>query len=79
MNLNRAEKSHIKKDTRKAIRNDTKKNFAVISKSIQNIIQLSQNDTFKSTSLTLLQVSKDSEIEAKIIKLLNTNYSQNEN
>lgn len=75
MNLNRAENKQIKKDTMKAVRNNTKRNFAVISKSIQNIIQLSRNDAFKSTSLNLLQIAKETEIEEKIVELLNKNYS----
>lgn len=78
MNLNRAETKQIKKDARKATRNDTKKNFAVISKSIKNIIQLSRNGAFKSTSISMLQVANENEIDGRILKLLNVNYPQSE-
>lgn len=74
MNLSRAEKKQNKKDAMKAVRNDTTTNFAVISKSIQDIIRFSKNDTFKSTSLKLLNISNENEIQSKILELLNENY-----
>lgn len=77
MNSDRAEKKRLKKDALKAARNDTKKNFSVISKSFQNIIQLSRNEAFKKTLMNMFKISKETEIEAKILELLNANYSQN--
>jgi len=78
MNVSRgAEKKQNKKDAMKAVRNDTKKNFAVISKSIQDIVQMSRNDTFKATILKTLKVKDETKIESKISELLNENYSVN--
>ncbi len=78
MNPTRAEQKQIKKDALKAKRKDSNKNFTVIAKSIQNIIQLSRNEVFQSTSLRMLRICNQSEIDRKIFELLNKNYSKKE-
>lgn len=70
MKLNRAEEKQAKKIAREAMRNNFKKNFSVIAKSFQNIVQLSRNDVFKSTSLKLLKISHQSKVDQKIFELL---------
>lgn len=74
--MNQQHAKQIKKDALKAKRNDTTKNFLVTSKSIQTIVQLSRNDAFKSTSMRMLKVVRESEMEGKILELLNRNYSE---
>ncbi|KAJ6646364.1 hypothetical protein Bhyg_01575 [Pseudolycoriella hygida] len=69
------EQKQIEKNRRKAIRNDTKKNFAVIAKSIQSIIQLSRNNAFRIANLRMLQISKENQVEAKVFEQLHTKYT----
>lgn len=68
--MNRAENKQIKMDALKAIRNDSKKNCSVIAKSIQNVIQLSRNNAFRSESMKMLKIYNPGEIGVKILELL---------